>query len=98
MPTERGIWKPVDYRYMREFGFLLTGRSVFVDDIRVRGVALSGVTSHHTIQPALHPPQQIQVIQRIKLCACLLRRISSEVTSPVILQLIINAGEPRCID
>uniref|UniRef100_A0A6A7FY14 5-oxoprolinase-like n=4 Tax=Hirondellea gigas TaxID=1518452 RepID=A0A6A7FY14_9CRUS len=52
--------KSFNLRYKREFGFVLTGRAILVDDIRVRGVAMSGVGTEHCIDAADGSPEPIQ--------------------------------------
>lgn len=48
-------------RYRREFGFVLRGREVIVDDIRVRGVAMSGVSPSHIVPRFIAPPRPLQM-------------------------------------
>ncbi|CAI4222110.1 unnamed protein product [Auanema sp. JU1783] len=38
--------------YKREFGFILENRKIIIDDIRVRGIGMSGVTSHEVLGDA----------------------------------------------
>ncbi|KAA0195314.1 hypothetical protein HAZT_HAZT004714 [Hyalella azteca] len=48
-------------KYYREFGFVLKGRAILVDDVRVRGVAASGIQCRQTVASAASPPQPLQV-------------------------------------
>ena len=41
---------------MQEFGFVIPGRPIFVDDIRVRGIGSSQVYKSATIPQARGPP------------------------------------------
>ncbi|KAF2349829.1 Hydantoinase/oxoprolinase [Trinorchestia longiramus] len=48
-------------RYKREFGFTLSDRAILVDDIRVRGIAASGIKCKHSIEVSSAPPQPVKV-------------------------------------
>ena len=48
-------------RYKTEFGFSINDRAIIVDDIRVRGVATTGIKKDRALSKALTPAQQVQV-------------------------------------
>ena len=43
-------------RYIREFGFIIPGRQILVDDIRVRGIGHSKTSVAHEVPAATTPP------------------------------------------
>ena len=49
-------------RYKTEFGFCINDRSVIVDDIRVRGVASTGIKKDVALSKAVTPALPVKVI------------------------------------
>uniref|UniRef100_A0A5F8H024 5-oxoprolinase, ATP-hydrolysing n=1 Tax=Monodelphis domestica TaxID=13616 RepID=A0A5F8H024_MONDO len=50
-------------RYQEEFGFIIPERPVLVDDVRVRGMGLSGLKLDHPVQAQNEPPRVDLVTQ-----------------------------------
>lgn len=50
-------------KYRTEFGFVINDRPVIVDDIRVRGVATTGIHKASTLSQATGPPVPVTVMQ-----------------------------------
>lgn len=50
-------------RYQQEFGFVIPGRSILVDNIRVRGVGMSSIDKESEIEDAKEPPVAETVMQ-----------------------------------
>lgn len=48
-------------RYKTEFGFSIDGRLVIVDDIRVRGIAKTGIQTVKTLPTASSPATAVAV-------------------------------------
>lgn len=48
-------------RYKTEFGFTIDGRQVIVDDIRVRGLARTGIQTERVVETASTPPAPVTV-------------------------------------
>ena len=49
-------------RYKREFGFVISGREIIVDDLRVRGVGKSHIDLDQPIAEADGPPRVEKVL------------------------------------
>ena len=49
-------------KYLTEFGFIIKDRPVIVDDIRVRGVAKTGIQKQTLIPSATQPPEPVTVM------------------------------------
>ncbi|XP_076810904.1 5-oxoprolinase-like [Clavelina lepadiformis] len=49
-------------RYKKEFGFTIPGRDIIVDDVRVRGIGLSGIEDHALVAPSDKPPRVEKVV------------------------------------
>lgn len=45
------------YRYQNEFGFILSGRKIYVDDIRVRGIGKTMLNIENEGFECKEPPQ-----------------------------------------
>jgi len=43
-------------RYRQEFGFVIPGRKILVDDVRIRGIGRTRVHMEQTISPATDEP------------------------------------------
>jgi len=43
-------------RYKQEFGFVIPGRKILVDDVRIRGIGRTHVDVEHTISRASDEP------------------------------------------
>lgn len=52
------------YRYKQEFGFVIPGRKILVDDVRIRGIGRTQVHMEQTIPHASSEPVPVMV------CVC----------------------------
>lgn len=59
---------PFSSRYKTEFGFTIDERPVIVDDIRVRGIAKTGIQTTKTLPAATSPATSVTVHLMIAGC------------------------------
>jgi len=52
------------HRYKQEFGFVIPGRKILVDDVRVRGIGRTHVHTEHTMSRAADEPVSDMVSQQ----------------------------------